>query len=157
MRRSCITIERQYGSGGREVGRILSHKLGIPFYDGELLLLAAERFGLNPGVLKEKDEKRSRSLLHDIAVFAGSIQDYRQMFEPYQQFEAVSGTIRRSRHIHRKVCGHCLKRCVRLPEHFHLCILHGGTDTADPPYGPCPLKEHRSPYPAQRPAEKRIL
>ena len=91
MRRSCITIERQYGSGGREVGRILSHKLGIPFYDGELLLLAAERFGLNPGVLKEKDEKRSRSLLHDIAVFAGSIQDYRQMFEPYQQFEAVSG------------------------------------------------------------------
>lgn len=60
MRRSCITIERQYGSGGREVGRILSHKLGIPFYDGELLLLAAERFGLNPGVLKEKDEKRSR-------------------------------------------------------------------------------------------------
>ena len=45
MRRSCITIERQYGSGGREVGRILSHKLGIPFYDGELLLLAAERFG----------------------------------------------------------------------------------------------------------------
>ena len=37
MRRSCITIERQYGSGGREVGRILSHKLGIPFYDGELL------------------------------------------------------------------------------------------------------------------------
>ena len=95
MRRSCITIERQYGSGGREVGRILSHKLGIPFYDGELLLLAAERFGLNPGVLKEKDEKRSRSLLHDIAVFAGSIQDYRQMFEPYQQFEAVSGTIRR--------------------------------------------------------------
>lgn len=34
MRRSCITIERQYGSGGREVGRILSHKLGIPFMTG---------------------------------------------------------------------------------------------------------------------------
>ena len=70
-RRSCITIDRQYGSGGREVGRILSQKLGIPFYDGELLLLAAERFGLNPGRLREKDETRSKSLLHDIAMFAG--------------------------------------------------------------------------------------
>ncbi|MBS1482136.1 MAG: cytidylate kinase-like family protein, partial [Clostridium sp.] len=94
-RRSCITIDRQYGSGGREVGRILSQKLGIPFYDGELLLLAAERFGLNPGRLREKDETRSKSLLHDIAMFAGSLQNYGQMFEPYQMFEAVSETIRR--------------------------------------------------------------
>ena len=94
-RRSCITIDRQYGRGGREVGRILSQKLGIPFYDGELLLLAAERFGLNPGRLREKDETRSKSLLHDIAMFAGSLQNYGQMFEPYQMFEAVSETIRR--------------------------------------------------------------
>lgn len=94
-RKSCITIDRQYGSGGREVGRILSRKLDIPFYDGELLLLAAERFGLNPGTLKEKDEKRSGSLLHDIAMFAGSLQDYGRIMEPYQMFEAVSETIRR--------------------------------------------------------------
>lgn len=94
-RKSCITIDRQYGSGGREVGRILSQKLGIPFYDGELLLLAAERFGLNPGTLKEKDETRSGSLLHDIAMFAGSLQDSGQMMEPFRMFEAVSETIRR--------------------------------------------------------------
>lgn len=93
MRRSCITIDRQYGSGGREVGRFLSQKLGIPFYDGELLLLAAQKYGLNPGTLKENDEKRSGSLLHDIAIFANSFQNYGQMFEPYQRFEAVSGTI----------------------------------------------------------------
>ncbi|MBS6953548.1 MAG: cytidylate kinase-like family protein [Enterocloster asparagiformis] len=93
MRRRCITIDRQYGSGGREVGRILSKKLDIPFYDGELLLLAAERFGLNPGLLKEKDEKRSGSLLHDIAIFANSFQNYEKMFEPYKLFEAVSTTI----------------------------------------------------------------
>ncbi len=95
MRRSCITIDRQYGSGGREVGRILSRKLGIPFYDGELLLLAAERFGINPGLLKERDERRSGSLLHDIAIFANSMQNFGQMFEPYQMFEAVSATISR--------------------------------------------------------------
>lgn len=93
MRRSCITIDRQYGSGGREVGKILSKKLNIPFYDGELLLLAAERFGLNPGLLKDKDEKRSGSLLHDIAVFANSFQNYDKLLEPYKMFEAVSMTI----------------------------------------------------------------
>lgn len=37
-----ITIERQYASGGREIGKRLSERLGIPFYDGQLLMLAAE-------------------------------------------------------------------------------------------------------------------
>lgn len=95
MKRSCITIDRQYGSGGREVGRLLSKRLEIPLYDGELLLMAAERFGINPGLLEERDERRSGSLLHDIAIFANSMQNFGQMFEPYQIFEAVSDTIKR--------------------------------------------------------------
>ena len=38
MARKCIiTIGRQFGSGGRYVGRLLAEKLGIPFYDKELL------------------------------------------------------------------------------------------------------------------------
>lgn len=93
MRRSCITIDRQFGSGGREVGRILSKKLEIPFYDGELLLIAADRFGLNPGILKDRDERRTGSLLHDIVLYAGCIQDSSRIQEPYQMFEAVRETI----------------------------------------------------------------
>lgn len=93
MRRSCITIDRQYGSGGREVGKILSKKLNIPFYDGELLLMAADRFGLNPGILRDRDEKRSGSLLHDVAMFANSFQNFDRILEPYKMFEAVSTTI----------------------------------------------------------------
>lgn len=95
MRKRCITIDRQYGSGGRVVGRILSRKLGIPFYDGELLLIAAERFGLNPGVLMDKDERRTGSLLHDVALFVEGMQNYSRIQEPYQMFEAVSTTIQR--------------------------------------------------------------
>lgn len=95
MKRNCITIDRQYGSGGREVGQILSRKLGIPFYDGELLLIAADRFGLNPGVLMDKDERHTGSMLHDIALFADGMQNYSQLQEPYRMFEAVSATIRR--------------------------------------------------------------
>ena len=40
-----ITISRQYGSGGREIGRRLAERLGIPYYDKELIILAAERSG----------------------------------------------------------------------------------------------------------------
>ena len=52
-----ITIERQYGSGGREVGTLLANSLNIPFYDSNLLLVAAEKYGINPGVMAEHDEK----------------------------------------------------------------------------------------------------
>ena len=37
-----ITISREFGSGGREIGFCLSEKLGIPFYDKEIISLAAE-------------------------------------------------------------------------------------------------------------------
>ena len=40
-----ITIGRQYGSGGRQVGALLAKSLNIPFYDGNLLLIAAEKDG----------------------------------------------------------------------------------------------------------------
>ena len=62
-----ITIERQYASGGREIGKRLSERLGIPFYDGQLLMLAAEKYGLNPGVVKANDEKVNKSLLYTVA------------------------------------------------------------------------------------------
>ncbi len=43
---SVITIGRQYGSGGRFVGRLLAEKLGIPFYDKELLAEASRASGI---------------------------------------------------------------------------------------------------------------
>ena len=38
-----ITISRQYGSGGRIIGKKLAEALGIPFYDNELITMAAEK------------------------------------------------------------------------------------------------------------------
>lgn len=46
---TIITIGRQCGSGGHEIGRKLAEKLGVPCYDKELLRLAAEHSGLAPG------------------------------------------------------------------------------------------------------------
>ncbi len=60
---SVITIGRQFGSGGRYVGRLLAEKLGIPFYDKELLTEAAKISGICEEILEDHDEKPSRSLL----------------------------------------------------------------------------------------------
>ena len=52
-----ITVGRQYGSGGREIGRKLSESLGFAYYDRELLKLAAERAEVGEELFADKDEK----------------------------------------------------------------------------------------------------
>ena len=64
MAKKCIiTIGRQFGSGGRYVGRLLAEKLGVPFYDKELLSEAAKQSGICEEILEDHDEKPTRSLL----------------------------------------------------------------------------------------------
>ena len=61
-----ITIGRQFGSGGRYVGRLLAEKLGVPFYDKELLSEAAKNSGICEEIFEEHDEKPTRSLLFSL-------------------------------------------------------------------------------------------
>ena len=58
-----ITVGRQVGSGGREIGRKLSQALGYSYYDRELLTLAAERAEVNEELFAEKDEKAANPWL----------------------------------------------------------------------------------------------
>ena len=53
-----ITIGRQFGSGGHEVGSRLAKKLGIPFYDEELLTITAENSQFAESFLEKVDEKK---------------------------------------------------------------------------------------------------
>lgn len=93
MSRKCITIDRQFGSGGREVGKMLAKRLDIPFYDNELLMIAAEKYGINPGIMREHDEKRNGSLLYNIAIMTNG--QYDKVNQPYKIFQAECDTIRR--------------------------------------------------------------
>lgn len=52
-----VTIGRQFGAGGLSVGRFVAERLGVPFYDRELLALAAKESGLCEAVLERHDEK----------------------------------------------------------------------------------------------------
>lgn len=63
-----ITITRQYGSGGHEIGMELAERLGIAFYDKELISLAAKESGVAPEVFENADEKAANSLLYSLSV-----------------------------------------------------------------------------------------
>ncbi len=55
---TVITISRQFGSGGRLIGKMLARKLGIPFYDKEIIEQASEKSGLAQEFIKENEQKR---------------------------------------------------------------------------------------------------
>lgn len=66
MKNTVICIGRQYGSGGYEIAKKVSETLGIPFYDKELVELAAKRGNLHDEAVKRADEKAANSFLYSI-------------------------------------------------------------------------------------------
>lgn len=73
MRKVVITIGREFGSGGREIGLKLSEKLGIPFYDKKLILHTAEKTNIEESIIEKHDEQ------HSFPVFSSS-----NIFDIYQ-------------------------------------------------------------------------
>lgn len=71
--KTVITIGRQFGSGGREIGRKLAEELGVPFYDKQLLIQAAKDSGMAPEVLENYDEAPTNSLLYSLSMGAYSM------------------------------------------------------------------------------------
>ena len=63
-----ITISRQFGSGGHEVGEKLARQLDVPFYDKALIAMAAKQSGLSEEVFASADEKASSSLLYSMVM-----------------------------------------------------------------------------------------
>ena len=61
-----ITIGRQYGSGGRTVGKNLAESLGIPFYDEEILRITSEKTAIGEQYFRLADEKAGSNLLYKI-------------------------------------------------------------------------------------------
>ncbi|MBE6287712.1 MAG: cytidylate kinase-like family protein [Mediterranea massiliensis] len=58
-----VNVGRQLGSGGREIGEKLAARLGIDFFDKELLTLASKESGLCPEFFEKADEKTSQSIV----------------------------------------------------------------------------------------------
>lgn len=61
-------IGRQFGAGGRSIGKRLAQQLNIPFYDKELIAETAKASGLSDQLLSDMDEKHMNSLLFSIVM-----------------------------------------------------------------------------------------
>lgn len=66
--KTIITIGRQYGSGGREIGKKLADYYQIPFYDKELLKIAAKESGICEEMFESHDEKPTTSFLYSLVM-----------------------------------------------------------------------------------------
>lgn len=66
--KKIITINRQYGSGGREIGKKLAEQFGIPFYDNEIISRAAKETGFSEAAFQTVEDKATNSLLYSIAM-----------------------------------------------------------------------------------------
>lgn len=63
-----ITISRQFGSGGRILGKSLADALNIEYYDKELVSMAAKESGYNPEIFENVDERATNSLLYSLSM-----------------------------------------------------------------------------------------
>ncbi len=63
-----ITIGRQFGSGGREIGKLLADLLGIAYYDKELINEASKSSGLSTEYFEKADERAPSSLLNSFSI-----------------------------------------------------------------------------------------
>ncbi|MBQ4347903.1 MAG: cytidylate kinase-like family protein [Firmicutes bacterium] len=66
--KTIITIGREYGSGGKEIGEKLAAALGIPCYDKELLTEAARESGIREEMFESNDEKPTGSFLYSLVM-----------------------------------------------------------------------------------------
>ncbi|SCH47392.1 cytidylate kinase [uncultured Clostridium sp.] len=65
---TIITIGRQYGSGGHDIGKQLAEELNVPFYDKALLERAAKDSGLCQEIFENHDEKPTNSFLYSLVM-----------------------------------------------------------------------------------------
>lgn len=65
---TIITIGRQFGSAGREIGKLVADNYGIPFYDKDLLTRAAKESGFCEEMIEVHDERPTNSFLYNLVM-----------------------------------------------------------------------------------------
>ncbi len=90
MKRS-IVINREFGSGGREIGRLISERTGMELYDTRVLQEAASNRGLAPDLLASFDERVVTGTYFDLSVIAGF--DAETYSLPYRMYGAIAEVI----------------------------------------------------------------
>lgn len=94
MKSIIITIGREYGSGGRYIGEVVSKKLNIPFYDKNLITKTYEKNNCNYSKLEENDEVSKNSILKKIEMFNINNYSDNNLYSSDIYQNLISNTIR---------------------------------------------------------------
>lgn len=121
-----ISLNRTYGSGGRELGRILSEQMGLHVYNKDIVEMAADKSGIRKEYFERVDEKPTDSFLYTLATnalsFASSVNPYDNTLSSEKLFNQQADVIREIADredciIIGRCAGHILRempRCVRI-------------------------------------------
>ncbi len=97
--KTIVTIGRQFGSGGREIGEMLAERFGIRCYDKELLSRAASESGFCQEMIKTHDERPTNSFLYNLVMdtysFGYNSSSFVDMPISHKVFLAQFDTIRK--------------------------------------------------------------
>jgi cytidylate kinase len=80
MRNHSVTIAREYGSGGRLIGKCLADELGISFYDRELIAIAARESGLDEDYVRSIAQRKTPGGLYGFFMAGGELPIHEQVF-----------------------------------------------------------------------------
>ena len=95
-----LTIGRQFGSGGREIGKRLAKELGIGYYDKELITMAAQESGLCEEIFYKADERTSKRFSYAFTMgytsfMGGMLTPYNNVLSNDGLFKIQSDAIRK--------------------------------------------------------------
>jgi hypothetical protein len=85
-----VTIGRQFGSGGREIGQKLAEMLGIAYYDKELMAMAAKDSGLCEEFFEKADERVSGNLSYAFSLGIHTWEPMHRLMIFYQMMACLS-------------------------------------------------------------------
>ena len=125
-----ITIGRQYGSGGREIGELTASQLGYKFYDSEIVSVAAESSGYSEGAVSQYDEKPGKSLIYGLYMSTASTSASADMLPTNQklafaQFDAIRQLAREDNCV---FVGRCADYVLRERKDLITVFIHAGEE-----------------------------
>lgn len=118
-----ITIGRQYGSGGKEIGEKIAQRLGYTFYDKELLTMAAEESGFSPAAMQHYDEKPAGSLIYSLYLTGAASSDNLPLNQQlaFAQFNVIRKVAQQDNCV---IVGRCADYILREKKNLLTVFLH---------------------------------
>ena len=122
-----ITIGRQFGSGGREIGEKVADRLGYAFYDKEILTLASEESGFSASAMEHYDEKPTGSLIYSLYMTGAATGDSLPLNQQlaFAQFNVIRKVAQADNCV---IMGRCADYVLREKKNLLTVFLHGSLD-----------------------------